>query len=107
MGGPGSSTRSDVLLGLTPEVPTAARVTMTAITLGRFQWLTLALLTAWVILGPVGMAFHTGTPFAQLRLAFNSRPLCSPFRPQRSIRGSPSRPTVSPANLRPGLACYS
>jgi hypothetical protein len=30
---------------------------MTTMTLGRFRWLTLALLTAWVILGPVGMAF--------------------------------------------------
>jgi len=34
--------------------------------------------------------------FAQLRPAFNSRPLCSPFRPQRSIRGSPSRPHCEP-----------
>ena len=48
-----------VLLGLTPEVPTAARVTMTTMTPGRFRWLTLALLTAWVILGPVGMAFDS------------------------------------------------
>ena len=48
-----------MLLGLTPEVPTAARVTMTTMTLGRFRWLTLALLTAWVILGPVGMAFDS------------------------------------------------
>ncbi len=43
--------------GLTPEGPTAARVTMIAVKRGRVQWLTLVLLTAWVILGPVGMAF--------------------------------------------------
>lgn len=48
-----------MLLRLTPEVPTAARVTMMAMTLGRFRWLALALLTAWVILGPVGMAFDS------------------------------------------------
>src|SRR5437899_12999899 len=59
MGGLGSSTRSDVLLRLTPEVPTAARVTMMAMTLGRFRGLALALLTAWVSLGPVGAAFDS------------------------------------------------
>ena len=51
------SIRSDVLSGLTPEGPTATRVTMVAVKRGRVQWLTLALLTAWMILGPVGMAF--------------------------------------------------
>ena len=51
------SIRSDVLSGLTPEGPTATRVTMVTVKCGRVQWLTLALLTAWMILGPVGMAF--------------------------------------------------
>jgi len=32
---------------------------MVAVKSGRFQWLTLVLLTAWVILGPVGMAFDS------------------------------------------------
>jgi len=32
---------------------------MVAVKSRRFQWLTLALLTAWVILGPVGMAFDS------------------------------------------------
>jgi hypothetical protein len=32
---------------------------MTVMALGRFRWLTLAVLTAWVILGPVGMAFDS------------------------------------------------
>lgn len=32
---------------------------MMAMALGRFRWLTLALLMAWVILGPVGMAFDS------------------------------------------------
>jgi hypothetical protein len=40
-----------------PDAPTVARVTMVAVKRGRVQWLTLVLLTAWVILGPVGMAF--------------------------------------------------
>ena len=48
-----------MLHGLTPEAPTAARATMTTMTLGRFRWLTLVVLTAWVILGPVGMAFDS------------------------------------------------
>jgi len=48
-----------VLPGLTPEGPRVARVTMVAVKVGRFQWLTLVLLTAWVILGPVGMAFDS------------------------------------------------
>ena len=32
---------------------------MMLMTLGRFRWLTLVLLTAWMILGPVGMAFDS------------------------------------------------
>jgi hypothetical protein len=32
---------------------------MVAVKVGRFQWLILVLLTAWVILGPVGMAFDS------------------------------------------------
>ena len=48
-----------MLPGLTPEGPAVARVTMVSVKSGRFQWLTLVLLTAWVILGPVGMAFDS------------------------------------------------
>jgi len=36
-----------------------ARATIVAVKVGRFQWLILVLLTAWVILGPVGMAFDS------------------------------------------------
>ena len=32
---------------------------MVAVKRGRLRWLTLVLLTAWVILGPVGMAFDS------------------------------------------------
>ena len=42
-----------------PEVPAVARVRMVAVKVGRFHWLILVLLTAWVILGPVGMAFDS------------------------------------------------
>jgi hypothetical protein len=54
-----AGTHRDVLPGLTPEGPTVARVTLVAVRSGRFRWLTLVLLTAWVILGPVGMAFDS------------------------------------------------
>jgi hypothetical protein len=36
-----------------------ARATIIAMTLGRSRWLILAVLTAWVILGPIGMAFDS------------------------------------------------
>ena len=36
-----------------------ARVTMVSVKVGRFQWLAVVLLAAWVILGPVGMAFDS------------------------------------------------
>jgi hypothetical protein len=55
----GLQSRSDVLAGLRPEAPTVAHVTMVAVRSGSLKSLTLALLTAWVILGPVGMAFDS------------------------------------------------
>jgi hypothetical protein len=35
------------------------RVTIRAMTLGRSRWLTVAVLAAWVVLGPIGMAFDS------------------------------------------------
>jgi len=39
---------------------------------GRFRWLTLALLAAWLILGPIGMAFDSCAAMMALSLCDGS-----------------------------------